>query len=203
MYLPGLNDQSFLSHFFINVLPYFWDPKEFPLHIIYPHWSEGKSFQKKLQCIVDEVESLTKQFELVSLIGQSAGGSAALNTFAVLRNDVVACVNVTGRLSEGVGVSPTLTTASKNSPAFYGSVWDFEHRYEPTLSVGDRKRVLTLRPRWDEIVPAQTVLLQGATNMDIPMIEHVLAGMYSMTVDSWVIKNFLRRKSTVFKRKYR
>ena len=40
----------------------------------------------------------------------------------------------------------------------------------------DRKKILTVRPFFgDELVPADTVVIQGALNKTVPMGEHVLS----------------------------
>lgn len=198
VYIPGLNDQHWLNKSFLKLLPLFWDPKQFPIHIFYPHWEEGNSFQEKLLLITETVDDLTSRYERVSIIGQSAGGSAALNTFVVRINDLAAAVNVTGRLAEGKDVAPTLNEAAKKSPSFRKSVNEFEKLYEPTLFPEDRKRILTIRPRWDEVVPTSTVAVNGAKNLVVPAGEHMIGGMLIMSKYAFIIQNFLRRLDSLY-----
>ena len=59
------------------------------------------------------------------------------------------------------------------SLAFRESVFRFAE-LEPTLTQDDRKKILTVRPLFDELVPPETVIIQGALNCRVSMVEHVL-----------------------------
>lgn len=192
VYIPGLKDQSIGKHL-VKLLPRFWDNRGFPIHVVFPHWEEGTTFTPKLNKITEQIDQLISDDHRVSVIGQSAGGSAGLNAFCLRKDVMEAAINVTGRLREGMNVRPTLEEAASKSPAFKESVLLFERENEIGLTGKDRKRVLTIRPWWDEVVPAATVPLQGATNLVAPMVEHSLGGIYVMSVYSKVLQDFLKR----------
>lgn len=191
VYIPGLRDQSVGKHL-VKLLPHFWDNRGFPIHVVFPHWEEGNFFAPKLNKITEQVDQLISEGHRVSIIGQSAGGSAGLNAFCLRKEVLAAAINVTGRLKAGINVRPTLEKAASKSPAFKESVLLFERGNEPDLAEKDRKRVLTIRPWWDEVVPASTVSLQGAINLVAPMVEHSLGGIYIMSIYSRVLQDFLR-----------
>lgn len=191
VYIPGLRDQWFLNRNLARLLPLFWDRRGFPIHVVAPHWEQGESFEPKLKAITDEIDRLIEMGHRVSIIGQSAGGSAGLNAFAQRKDVLSKAINVTGRLRAGVNVKPTLEKAAYYSPAFRESVLLFENELGLTLTAEDRKRIMTLRPWWDEIVPASTVPLEGATNLVAPIPEHTLGGAYIMSLYSKVLQSFL------------
>lgn len=192
VYVPGLNDQHPINKRLTVVVPRFWGKHGFHGHVVSPHWEEGTSFTPKLEEIVDKVDTLLDQGHKVSLIGQSAGGSAVLNAFAERRQDIHGVVNVTGRVREGMQVYPSLDQATKNSPACRESILLFERINEPTLTDEERKKIMTIKPVWDERVPASTVGIEGAHNVTVPLIEHSITGSLLVTVFSKKILSFIR-----------
>ncbi len=191
IYVPGLKDHTFIKKALLRLLPLFFRPQDFTIHIIAPNWENGEKFAPKLKLITDEIDQLVKQGHMVSLIGQSAGGSAVLNAFCLRRKVITGVINNTGRLKTGVKVKPSLKWAARNSVAFKESVLLFE-KNESSLTKLDRKKILTLKPIWDEIVPKPTVSLIGATNLTLPVFEHGLGGVLIETLFSPLIVKFLR-----------
>lgn len=192
IYVPGLRDTWIINKAIIKVLPFFWEPQGIHIHVFSPHWEQGTRFAPKLKQLTDKIDSLVKQGHKVSLVGQSAGGSATLNAFCIRKSVVHRIINSTGRLRAGNNVWPSLKQAAKISPAFKESVLLFEKKNEPTLTKVDRKRILTIRPLWDETVPASTVPLDGATNLIAPIIEHSLGGIFIVSFYSKVMLDFLK-----------
>lgn len=193
IYVPGLNDQNPFSKLITNTLPLFWKQHGFTGHIITPHWSQGKSFEPKLKRIIKKIDELAETEDPISLIGQSAGGSAVLNAFCARKSVLTGVVNVVGRLRAGENVRPSLEWATRKSPAFKESVTLFEKENEPKLTREDRKRILTARPWWDEIVPAGTVPVHGATNLVSAVPEHCVGGTAICSLYAKAILQFLTK----------
>lgn len=193
IYVPGLRDKMWLNTNLVHVLTPFWKIQGFHSHILAPHWEEGTKFAPKQKLITDKIDELIKKGHTVSLIGQSAGGSAVMNAFCERRKVVNGVINCTGRLRAGVNVKPTLEVSAKISPAFKDACLLFEHKNEPTLTKSDRKKIMTIRPVWDEAVPASTVPLDGATNITLPFVEHIISGVVALTILSKIPLNFLRK----------
>jgi pimeloyl-ACP methyl ester carboxylesterase len=192
IYVPGLRDTATFNRLFHPIVAWVWRQQGFYPHVYLPHWEEGKSFQPKLDGIIKLIDELKAEGHNVSLIGQSAGGSAVLNAFSERRNLVNGVVNVTGRLRTGIRVKPSLNQATRISPAFKQSVLMFENQNEPTLIQADRRRIMTYRPWFDETVPVSTVPIEGATNLVSPFPEHSAGGGFICTVLSGKISGFLR-----------
>lgn len=146
-------------------------------------------FIPKLEQIVQKIDELTAKGCLVSLVGQSAGGSAVINAFIERPDKVVGVVNITGRLrSPG---QPSLEEASSGSPAFADSVRRCESKL-PNLTNEQRKRIMTIRPSIDKVVPSESVAVEGATNIVSPVRGHSLGGAYIATMKTSAWMKFLR-----------
>jgi len=137
-----------------------------------PGWETG-DLDAMLQAVLDKVDALTKQGYTVSLVGQSAGSSLALNAFVARRVFVAGLVILTGRLR--VAGQPSLEIAAKHSPAFADSVRRSEAALERLPSI-DRLRILTIRPMADKVVPASSVPIKGAVNLESRLRGHSFGG---------------------------
>lgn len=177
IFIPGLKDQHPVNRTFSNLLPFYWNKFGVTTHVIFPHWEDGAGFNTKLKIILKEIDKLSYYGHAITIVGQSAGGSAAMNAFCERRNKIKKAVNITGRLKKGKNVSPDLDESAGKSRAFKESVLLFENTNEPSLSASDREKCLTIRPFWDETVPSITVSIKGVTNIVAPFPEHVLGGV--------------------------
>jgi len=191
IYVPGLNDDRFLNSHLIDLLPYFWKRYGYEVFIVRPAWKKGKTFSPKLKLIIDKIDELSKSGYAITLFGQSAGGAAVLNAFTERKSKVNHVINICGRLKKGIEVHPSLEIAAKGNPAFADSVLLFETQNEKKLTKADRKKVLTIKPLWDGVVPSTTVALAGATNITIPIIQHSIGGIAALTLFSKKIVSFL------------
>ena len=144
--------------------------------IIHPmYWYDGKDFKTKLDEVISLVDDLSKTSEL-SVVGCSAGGSAALNVFAARPNKIKRAVSICGRLKIGNKIGfRSLEARAVKSPAFAESVTFFE-KQEKNLTENQRKRIVTIRARFgDELVPSDTASLEGGRNILVPTPEHSLS----------------------------
>lgn len=154
-------------------------------------WKDGSNFGPKLQNLVDKVDDLSVRGRVL-IVGTSAGGSAAVNTYLERRDRVEKVVNVCGRLKVGTrqGIhSFEVRTAS--SPAFAQSVLKLESRLSE-LTHDDKSKILTVRARFgDQLVPAGTVIIDGAENISVPMMEHMTGIVLALTLYSRPLIQFL------------
>lgn len=186
--VPGLGGENPFLRTIVNS----WRRYGITAYIHDVNWrGEEKVFKPKLKRLVNQVDKLSKNGK-VSLLGTSAGGSAVLNTFYGRQNKIYKVVNVCGRLREGVDVYPTLDVAAETSPAFKESVLLCE-KVQEKLSEKDRKKVLTIRSLFDEIVPISTITLEGSRNDKIFSVEHMFSIALAMTIYSRKLISFLKR----------
>jgi hypothetical protein len=191
IYVPGLNDDKLLNKKLINFLPLIWNKYGYDVFIVRPEWRKGKSFYPKLTLIINKIDELSSKGYTIYLFGQSAGGAAVLNAYTERKHKIKKVVNICGRLRKDKNVLPSAKTTADENSAFAESMLLFENLNEKRLTMNDRKKVLTIRPIWDGVVPSSTVELQGATNITIPMIQHSIAGISALTIFSHEILSFL------------
>lgn len=192
IFIPGLGDE-------VNKMT--WATNHWRQHGVEPTvhslgWYDGKNeFQPKLQTLIDKIDKYANEGNKISLIGCSAGGSAALNAFFERRNIVHRVINVCGRLKTGDQRGfRSFGTRTASSPLFAESVKLFESR-EYLLSDQDRQKVMTVRALFgDELVPANTAMLYSAYNTVIPTPEHVFSIAMALTVFSKPLITFLTGK---------
>jgi hypothetical protein len=160
---------------------------------IYPEviqtvWKDEIGLEPKLKKVTDLIDSLVEKGHKVSLIGTSAGGSLMMNAFVDRVGVVEKAINVCGFLRPGTEEGyRSLEERSAESIAFRESVLRFE-KLENKLTAEDRKKILTVRPLWDELVPGKTVTVDGALNIQIPTIEHVFSIATAMVLYDPVVK---------------
>ena len=191
--VPGLNDHEFFHWHLTNLLPGLWKRWGYDLRIIRPNWNHGKTFAPKLKRILDEIDTCTSKNTKIILMGVSAGGSAALNAFALRKDKVEKVVNVNGRVRSGENVFLSLELAAILSPAFKESVLLFENRYEKKLLKQDRKKILIVHPILDEIVPVSTAILADVQTYIAPVVGHVIGGMCTLTIFSGRLRQFIEK----------
>ncbi len=190
IYVPGLNDGRKGYELFTK----WWSIYGVVPHVHRVGWHDGENvFEPKLKRLVTEINKYLFGGDKVSLVGGSAGGSAVLNAL-LEQPEIHTVVNLCGRLRAGSNVFPSLELAARKSPAFKDSVRMFERR-ELQMTIEQRRKVLTLSPIWDEVVPKSTVYLDGATNMTIPSVEHILSGLVGMTLLSPIVMRFIKGTS--------
>ena len=170
--IPGLGDNFQWIKFLIGN----WERKHGLIarfHVM-PWQGDEHEFEPKLQRLLGDIDSHLENGDKVSLVGLSAGGSAVINAFALRSDKILKVVNVCGRLRAGEDVSALSGIVGKTSFSFIKSVLRCEEVLK-SLSTKQKQKILTIRPFYDEIVPVSTVTIEGAKNIQINSIEHVLS----------------------------
>ncbi len=158
-------------------------------------WRDGEpSFTAKLKRLVDIIDCFIEQGDRVSLVGTSAGGSAALNAFIERKDTVHRVINVCGRLRTGPTTGfRSFESKTSSSLSFRDSVILCEGR-EKELSATDSQRIMTVTALFgDELVPPDTIALSGAYNIAVPMLGHSVSIGAALTVFSRPLIAFLQK----------
>ena len=187
--IPGLGDEATYTRFGTR----WWKTRGLDVVVFPVGWRDGdKHFAPKLQRILKLVDEMVKNGDTVSLIGLSAGGSAVLNVFGERKQVIHKVVTIGARNRVGVyrGAN-SFENRTHTSPAFAESI-ECAETIEKEFNVEDRKKIMTIRPVYDEIVPARTVVIRGAKNVMLPTVEHLNSIISSLTIYSHVIRSFLR-----------
>lgn len=186
--IPGLGDQIKLTSFVTR------DWKKYSIEpIIYSmDWRDGQGYESKSNAFRKFIKELAKDGSKISIVGCSAGASMALNLLFENPDSIYKVVSVCGRLRQGNQTGfRSLKSRAKTSPAFAESVTLLESRQE-YLNQEQRKRILTIRPLFgDELVPANTAVIDGGKNITIPTMEHSLSIYLALSIFSKPLINFL------------
>ena len=153
-------------------------------------WHGSEHFEARLAKIVARIDSFSTTGTKVSLIGCSAGGSAALNAFLERKNTVHKVISLCGWLRVGEH-RKYLERVKYISASFVESVTLLDRR-EKDLSSEDRARIMTVRPIFDELVAADVVILDGARNIRLPVPGHTLAIVSGLTIFCRQLIEFIR-----------
>jgi pimeloyl-ACP methyl ester carboxylesterase len=160
---------------------------------IFPaRWIEEEiGFREKFDRLVKMVDRWHDKYGDITIIGNSAGSSLGLNLLGACPDKISHLIINCGRIRQGDWPWLTFKKACINSPSFYQSVVKAEE-LEKSLTQSNRSKILTLRPRFDEVVPFWTVPITGAKNEIIPTIGHAWTIALNMTINRGCIFNFIR-----------
>ena len=151
-------------------------------------WKDGSTeFGSKLAEIERLVDELAKEGP-VSIVGCSAGASAAFNLL-LRRPDVIKnAIGVCGRIRG----AKTDWGTNLRSRTFHQSVLLFEEQ-QAKISEELKKRMMTVSARFrDELVPKGTSHVEGATNITIPTAIHGLSIILALTLFKKPIIDFIK-----------
>ena len=171
-----------------NIIIKIWKTFQINVHYHPLHWTDSRSFEIKLKEIVALIDNLKNSGYTVSLVGVSAGASAAPNTFAMRKDVVNAVVCICGKINSPETISDN---TYKKNPSFKESLALLSDSLR-TLNHLDRKKILSLRPLYDGVVPISDTYIEGATNTIFPSIGHAISVAYADTIGSFQIARFIK-----------
>lgn len=192
--LPGLSDR--VSH--IAWVTQWWRKEGLEPHVLRVGWhDESKDIRTNLDRIISYVDTFANTGRL-SIVGTSAGGSAALNILVEKPDRVERAVNICGRLRAGTHTWRSLDRMSATSQSFKQSVLLCEQK-QAMISQSLKHRIMTVSARFgDELVPQDTSTLAGAHNLTIPTIGHGLSIAMALTLFARPIIQFIKADFTPY-----
>lgn len=185
--IPGLGDNKKT----MKLLAYGWKKWGIFTYVHSVGWYDrGCSFDQKLEELVNLVDELNDGTP-ISVVGVSAGVSAALNIFAQRSEVIRTCVNICGPVRFGNRRLCKPARMKEKSMLFAESVSMAEKNLDG-LDEELRSRVLTIYPRFgDELIQRSSVKIEGAKNIEIPVPGHRTGAILAMTVWGRVILDFI------------
>lgn len=189
IFVPGLGDDVVLT----ELATRHWKNYGLEPHIHSIGWRDGENdFEIKLDRLIKKIDLLSQDGAKVSLVGCSAGGSAVLNTLIERRDKIHKVITLCSRLKTGNETGfRSFKAKTASSPTFAQSIKLLEMKY-PKITINDRKKVMTVSARFgDELVPAATSIFEGALNISIPTIGHMLTIAMGLSVLSKPLKSFI------------
>lgn len=182
IYIPGLGDHYDAGR---SVALKAWKIWGVATELVPMRWYDGGSFEEKERRVLEAIRRAEDAGYLVSLIGESAGGSMAIN--------IAAQVPHLHTLLTVSGVNDPLFPASPvtlgKSPAFKESI----ERLHESLPRINRRRTHVVRAWYDPIVAAQHTIIAGAQNHRLISIGHFMTIALCLTLFSGYIVALIRR----------
>jgi hypothetical protein len=135
-------------------------------------WGAKDPLDTKLEQLVILVKNLAKKGD-VSLIGVSAGASAALNAYQILQKQRIpirSYISICGRFNLDAYPWYPLSYGVRRSPRFYDSIQrvDIMHNFK-------NKNATCFFAAFDEVVPTSASTLPHVQSFQIPFILHTPA----------------------------
>lgn len=179
--VPGLSD----NNVFNPILIWWWKQQGFKMIIFQPKWKESEDYQTKLNRLLNLIDEESKN-NLVSLIGTSAGGSLVINAFNKRPDKINKVITVCSRLKKGEEFD------TKDYPSFGESVLESEKNINQ-FSTKDKEKIMTIRSKFfDELVPNNTSIIDGAKNITVPTGGHLFSILSSLSWYSKPLVEFIK-----------
>ncbi|MBC7869099.1 hypothetical protein H7X69_02895 [Candidatus Saccharibacteria bacterium] len=152
-------------------------------------WYDGKPYDEKQRRVIESVKRAQNKGYAVSLIGESAGGSLAINVAAQV-SMLHRLITIGGVNNPAIQVSPhTLQKA----PAFDESI----RRLVDSLPKIATSRTHVVRALYDPIVHAKYTYISGAHNHRIYSIGHLTTIVLCLSIFSSYIVSLIKRTPNV------
>lgn len=186
IYVPGLGDHKSQGQELVTRL---W--RVFGVRGAYQpmRWSDKGAFKPKFQKLLDRIDQLERGGNKVSLVGTSAGASVVVAAYAERKDKVSGAVCICGKINRPESVNPKYFVVN---PAFKDSLAAAQQALQQ-LSTKDRRRILSLHPLWDELVPVADTIIPGTKERVIPSVGHGLSIFCALTFGAYGIMRFLKR----------
>jgi hypothetical protein len=156
-------------------------------------WSEQDD---KVDRLIDAMGKLRQQRNgsTIVLFEISAGGALGLIAAHERPDWVAANALICARLRNGYTTLPSQQEVLDTFPAHANAVTTFERDIEHQLSAEVRAKSLTMIPDFDDVVPVESMYLEGATVSKMPGTNTHIEGISAaFSTHSQVIIDFIQR----------
>ncbi len=183
LYLSGLGDEYDVLR--LRVLRW-WHFKNVTVELVPMNWTEG-TFEQKLARIDMAIDRA--KGKRVVMLGESAGGSMAIHTYARRGDDLYKVMTLCGKNTQPEKVADHYY---ENHPAFKTSM---ERLNESLAQLSDQQKqnFVSIHPLYDPTVPVPETLLPGCRQVRLWAVGHLSVIALGLTLFSPVIVRAARR----------
>lgn len=153
------------------------------------NWADKQPFELKFRALLQHIDERISKGERVSLVGESAGASAALNAYAARRQTIHRVACICGKLQRPETIHPA---TYRQNPAFAESMELLPVSLN-SLAPEQLRKVRSVHPLWDPTVPVPDTLIPGAESKTIPTFGHATSIVLGDTLFGYVLTGFLKR----------
>lgn len=155
-------------------------------------WFDGRPYEEKYQQASDIIIALLNSGARVSLVGESAGGSMAINLFAA-HPGVAHLITVAG---VNMPSTPVAQKTLRKGPAFDESRRRLVETL-PTISPQRRRDIYTLSALGDPIVRFHYSVIPGAHSRRVWAVGHLITITLCLTLFSGYIVHLAKKPTSV------
>lgn len=186
LYISGLGDNyDGIRRFFL----FFWRIFGVRAELVSMQWYDGKPYDEKYKRVIAAIEASQARGYSVSLVGESAGGSMAMNVFARTES-IHRLISLCGVNSYRTPISPRIF---KRGPAFKESVSILNE--SQAKAIKDRlKRISSVTAVFDQTVPIKTNIIPGARRVTLWSIGHLTTILLCLSLFSFIVVREVRRQ---------
>ena len=186
IYIPGLGDGYDPTRKFLLGL---WRYKNISVELVPMLWSQDDGFEAKQRRVSDAIDRAVALNKRVVLVGESAGGSMAVNIYAAHKNNIARVITLCGKNTHPETVSPRLY---KKNPAFYDSMNAVGTSID-SLNIKARREFTSIHPIYDPVVPIRETLLDDCRQVRIFAYGHLAPILLLLSIFSPVVAREVRR----------
>lgn len=182
VYIPGLGDHYDKARLFML---WFWRVWGIKTQLVPMQWYGKGGYEQKVTQIKTAIKAAQDAGYAVSLIGESAGASMALNVSALV-SDLHCVITLAGVNSSKLPISPI---TRRRSPAFAMSAASID---DSLLQI-DTSRIHTIRAVFDPVVSPRYDTISGAHHHRIFCIGHIPTILLCLTLLSPYLISIIKR----------
>ena len=189
IYVPGIGDRrrgfNVLQQGFLAP----WLVYGFSGHMFIMDWRSSRPFAERFDELLGRIDELHARGVEVSLIGASAGAATVLLALLARPGKLTGVATICGQIG---GTAALHGPAAATNPRFRHSLASMQESVA-RLSEAERRKVITLRPRADRIVPPREAMLPGAANHEMPVSGHMAGIGFGLLFEAPRIARFMRQ----------
>jgi hypothetical protein len=185
VYIPGLGDHDMSRQLMALKL---WRIYNVKTEVCPIYWLKDEPWDTKMQRILDKIDYHIQQGNTVSIVGISAGTTAALQAFDKRKSSINKLSLVCGKFQYPETVHPK---RYKMNPCFHEALVKTKPVLD-SLTDADKKKIRSYRPVYDNFLPPRETTLNGVKTVITPSITHVGGIAYALTLGSWQLVRFLK-----------
>lgn len=185
LYIPGLGDDKINGQ---RIAIYLWRLWGIKGEIFHSHWSSNETWEMKLERLLNKVDSLIAKHDTLTIIGVSAGASAAITIYSLRKSQIIGCVLIAGKINHSDTIGKDYR---QNNPAFVQSVQACEKALL-SLNSSDRKRIMSRYALFDNLIPREDSYIAGAHNQTVHSVGHLVTIATQITIGAPIFLRFLK-----------
>lgn len=175
IYIPGIGDDRYRLQ---SLIVAFWRLGGVHGHCHPMPWAGQGAYGDKMKALLTEIDRYASAGHYVSLVGASAGATAALNAYVVRRSTVRGVVLLSAKLNHPETVSPHLL---QKNPAFALALAATAANLK-SLSVADKQRFHLFYSERDSYVPHRDSYIFGVPEHKLPTRGHGASIVFGLTI---------------------